>query len=87
MRRERGRNGDVRCGDCEHFSDDGCEPAAEALVLDGWPRLCACPDDSADASRCPEFFVCEGGGLALDEESSAAAAHARVSAIKGYQAW
>ncbi len=29
------RNGDVRCGDCEHYTDEGCEPAAEALALDG----------------------------------------------------
>lgn len=79
------RNGDVRCGDCEHYDEEGCEQAAEALVLDGWPRLSACPDESADASRCPEFSASTACGLALDEESSAARAHARVSAIKRYQ--
>lgn len=87
MARNRSRNGDVRCGDCEHFSDEGCEQAAEALVLDGWPRLSALPDDSADASRCPEFSASAGQALALDEEQAAAAAHSRVTAIKHYQSW
>ncbi len=87
MSRNRHRNGDVRCGDCEHYSGEGCEPAAEALALDGWPRLSALPDDSADASRCPEFSACAGHALALDEEASAHEAFARVSAIKHYQSW
>lgn len=81
------RNGDVRCGDCEYYTEEGCEQAAEALVLEGWPRMCASPDDSADASRCPEFEASAGYAHALDEEASAAAAHARVSAIKHYQSW
>lgn len=81
------RNGDVRCGDCEHYTDEGCERAAEALALDGWPRLSTLPDDSADASRCPEFSASAGYAQALDEEEAAAAAHARVSAIKQYQSW
>ncbi|MBU1229802.1 MAG: hypothetical protein KKA55_07760 [Proteobacteria bacterium] len=81
------RHCDVRCGDCEHYDEEGCEQAAEALVLDGWPRLSACPDESADASRCPEFLASAASGLALDEEASAARAHARVSTIKGYQSW
>jgi len=53
-------NGDVRCGDCEHYTDDGCEEAAEALVLEGWPKACVCPDDSADAARCPEYAPAAG---------------------------
>lgn len=87
MSRIRHRNGDVRCGDCEHYSDEGCEPAVEALVLDGWPRMGTCPDDSADASRCPEFEASAGYAQALDEEASAATAFARVTAIKHYQSW
>ena len=81
------KNGDVRCGDCEHYTDEGCEPAAETLALDGWPRLSACLEDSADASRCPEFSASADYGQALDEESSAATAFARVTAIKHYQSW
>ncbi|MDP3426718.1 MAG: hypothetical protein Q8S17_05010 [Humidesulfovibrio sp.] len=81
------KNGDVRCGDCEHYTDEGCEQAVEALALDGWPRLSACPDDSADASRCPEFSPSSGHSQALDEEASAARAFARIAAIKHYQSW
>ena len=81
------KNGDVRCGDCEHYLDEGCEQAAEALALDGWPRMSACPADDADASRCPEFSASGGYALALDEEADAALAHARISALKRYQSW
>jgi hypothetical protein len=81
------KNGDVRCGDCEHYTDEGCDQAVEALVLDGWPRMSACPDDSADASRCPEFSPSAGHSLALDEEASAARAFARIAAIKHCQSW
>jgi hypothetical protein len=49
--------------------------------------MCASPDESADASRCPEFEASAGYAHALDEEASAAAAHALVSAIKHYQSW
>ncbi|OIO03107.1 MAG: hypothetical protein AUJ49_05120 [Desulfovibrionaceae bacterium CG1_02_65_16] len=80
-------NGDVRCGDCEHYSDDGCEEAAEVLALEGWPRACVCPDDSADASRCPEFALSGGCLLAQDEERSAREAEARVAAIKNFMSW
>jgi len=80
-------NGDVRCGDCEHFSDDGCEQAAEALVLEGWPRASVCPEDSAEASRCPEFLPGHDYSLALDEERSGREAHARVTAIKNFMSW
>jgi hypothetical protein len=80
-------NGEVRCGDCEHFTDDGCEEAAEALVLEGWPRAQVCPDDSADASRCPEFAPADSLALALDEERSGREALARVTAIKNFMSW
>ena len=80
-------NGDVRCGDCDYFSDDGCEQAAEALVLEGWPRATVCPDDSAEASRCPEFSPGESLALVLDEERSGREAHARVVAIKNFMSW
>lgn len=81
------KNGDVRCGDCEHYSEDGCEQAAEALALEGWPRASVCPDDSADASRCPEFSPDAGLALVLDEERSGREAHARVAAIKNFLSW
>lgn len=80
-------NGDVRCGDCEHYSDEGCEEAAEALVLEGWPRASVCPEDSADASRCPEFSPGAGCFLAQDEERSGQEARARVAAIRSFMAW
>jgi len=80
-------NGDVRCGDCEHYTDDGCEEAAEALVLEGWPKACVCPDDSADAARCPEYAPAAGMFLARDEERSAREADARVAAIKNFMSW
>jgi hypothetical protein len=76
--------GDICCGDCEHYSEDGCEQAAEALVLEGWPRSVVCPEDSADASRCPEFSPARGYELALDEERSAQAAQSRVAALRNY---
>jgi hypothetical protein len=76
--------GDVRCGDCEHFSDDGCEEAAEALVLEGWPRAEVCPEDSTDASRCPGFSPGGGSRLALDEERQGYAARARVAALRSF---
>lgn len=78
--------GDVRCGDCEHFSDDGCEEAAEALVLEGWPRAEVCPEDSADASRCPGFSPGNLCRLDLDEERRDHAARARLAAIRGFMA-
>jgi hypothetical protein len=76
----------VRCGDCEHFSDDGCEEAAEALVLEGWPRAEVCPEDSVDASRCPGFSPGGGCRLALDEERQGYAARARVAALRSFMA-
>jgi len=88
-----GGNGDVRCGDCEHFSEEGCEEAVEALILDGWPRAAVCPDDSADASRCPEFSLAgglafdEGVGMDEEEERSARQARARVEAVRGFMSW
>ena len=87
MAGKRHTNGEVRCGDCEHYSDEGCEQAAEALVLEGWPRMSACPDDSDEAARCPEFLASADSVQGQDEEASAARAHARVSAIKHYQSW
>ena len=80
-------NGDVRCGDCDHYTDDGCEEAAEALALEGWPRASVCPEDSADASRCPEFSPGEECALVLDEERSGQEARARVAAIKNFMSW
>jgi len=80
-------NSEVRCGDCEHFTDDGCEEAAEALVLEGWPRASVCPEDSADASRCPEFSLADTFALAVDEDRSAHEAQARVAAIKNFMSW
>ena len=47
------RNGDVRCGDCEHFCAESCEEAAEALAQDGWPRAEVAVAFEADAGRCP----------------------------------
>lgn len=76
--------GDVRCCDCVHFSDDGCEEAAEALVLEGWPRAEVCPEDSADASRCPGFSPGESCRPLLDEEQASHAARARVAAIRNF---
>lgn len=76
--------GDARCGDCEHFSDDGCEEAAEALVLEGWPRAEVCPEDSADASRCPGFEPCGNARREEDEERPAYEAKARVAAIRSF---
>lgn len=81
------RNGDVRCGDCEHYFEDGCEPAAEALALEGWPRAAVCPDDSADASRCPEFSPSRSLRYDEDEERSARDAWDRVEAITTGEAW
>lgn len=81
------KNGEVRCGDCEHYCDEGCEQAAEALALEGWPRANVCPDDSADASHCPEFAPGESMVLALDEERSGREASARVMAIKHFRSW
>lgn len=78
--------GDVRCGDCEHFSDDGCEEAAEALVLEGWPRAEVRPEDSADASRCPGFSPGDGCRLVLDEDRQDHEARARVAAIRSFMA-
>lgn len=80
-------NGDVRCGDCEHFCDEGCDQAAEALVLEGWPRASVCPEDSADASSCPEFTPGEALALNLDEELSGREARMRVAALKNFQSW
>lgn len=80
-------NGDVCCGDCEHYCDEGCEEAAEALALEGWPRAAVCPEDSADASRCPEFSPGRALSLGLDEERSAREAQARVAAIKNFTSW
>lgn len=80
-------NGDVRCGECEHYTDDGCEEAAEALALEGWPRASVCPEDSADASRCPEFSAGREYALAMDEERSGREASARVTAIKNFMSW
>jgi len=80
-------NGDVRCGDCEHYTEDGCEQAAEALVLEGWPKAAVCPEDSADAANCPEFSPAEGYALVLDEERSAREAQARVAAIRNFMSW
>ena len=75
---------DMRCCDCEHYSEEGCEEAAEALVLEGWPRAAVCPEESADASRCPEFAPAAGCLLAVDEESSGREARDRVAAIRGF---
>ena len=80
-------NGDVRCGDCEHYSDEGCDQAAEALVLEGWPRAAVCPEDSADASSCPEFAPGESYALNLDEEHSGREARLQMAALKNFQAW
>ena len=75
--------GDVRCGDCEHFSDSGCEEAAEALVLEGWPRAEVCPEDSADAARCPGF--CPSGAAARGEEEDRPGRDmARTQAIRNF---
>ena len=81
------KNGDVRCGDCEHYSEDGCDQAGEALALEGWPRASVCPEDSADASRCPEFSPGASLALNLDEECSGREAQQRVTAIKNFQSW
>ncbi|MBI5518887.1 MAG: hypothetical protein HY916_02370 [Desulfovibrio sp.] len=77
-------HGDVRCGDCGHFTDEGCEEAAEALALEGWPRAAVCPEDSADASRCPEFTPGEGCLLAMAEECSGREARDRVAAVRSF---
>lgn len=79
--------GDVCCGDCEHYTDEGCEEAAEALALEGWPRVQVLPDDSADASRCPEFSPGGSYQLGLEEEQSAREAQARITAIKNFSSW
>jgi hypothetical protein len=43
------------CGDCIHYSEEGCPEAAEALSLDGWPRITALVGEDMSAESCPEF--------------------------------
>jgi len=77
----------VRCGDCVHFSDEGCEEAAEALVLEGWPKAQVCPEDSADAARCPGFSPGDSCRALEDEEHQGHEARARVAAIRSFMSW
>lgn len=76
-----------RCGDCEHFDEEGCAQAAEALALEGWPRAAVVPEASAEAGRCPEFSPTEDLAPALDEEADARQAYARVAAIRNFSSW
>jgi hypothetical protein len=80
-------HGDVRCADCEHYDPDGCEEAAEALVQEGWPRASVCPEDDADASRCPEFLPGRTLALNLDEERSERAERLRDATLRGCGIW
>ncbi len=75
---------DMRCCDCEHWSEDGCEEAAEALVQEGWPRADVRPEEDADASSCPAFVPARGLPEVLEEERSGREASARVAAIRGF---
>lgn len=78
---------DPRCGDCEHFDEEGCGQAAEALVLEGWPRAAVLLDVSAEAGRCPEYSPSEGFRLEEDEEDGCREAYARVAAIRNFSSW
>lgn len=81
------RYGDVRCAHCEHFDEDGCEQAAEALLAEGWPRAAVLVDEAADADRCPEFAPSADYSLGRDEEDSAREACARLTAIAHFKSW
>lgn len=76
-----------RCGDCEHFDEDGCEQAAEALVLENWPRATVVVDAWADAGRCPSYAPGKDLELGLDEEEDARKSRARVEAMRSYTLW
>lgn len=76
-----------RCGDCEHFDEDGCDQAAEALSLEGWPRAAVVVDAWADAGRCPEYAPGKDMALALDEEEDARRHRMRMEAMRGYAIW
>lgn len=76
-----------RCGDCEHFDEDGCPQAAETLVLEGWPRAAVVVEAWADAGRCPEYAPGADLELATDEEEDARRSRARMEAIRGYAIW
>jgi len=80
-------NGDVRCIDCEHYDEEGCEPAAEALLQEGWPRLTVLPEDDAEATRCPDFSPAMDYRLAQDEEESAREHDLRLTAITNFRSW
>lgn len=91
-RRGSGRNSlpgglEPRCGDCEHFDEDGCEQAAEALAQEGWPRAAVVVDAWADAGRCPQYAPGDDLELDLDEEEDARRSRARVEAIRGFAIW
>jgi hypothetical protein len=66
----RAPGGDQRCLDCEHFDEDGCEQAAEALLQEGWPRATVLVEENAEADRCPEFSPNADYELAVEEEDS-----------------
>lgn len=88
----RGRNHlpgglEPRCGDCEHFDEDGCAQAAEALALEGWPRAAVVVDPWTEAGRCPEYAPGAELELALDEEEDARRSQARVEAMRSYAIW
>ncbi len=76
-----------RCGDCEHFDEDGCDQAAEALALEGWPRAAVVVDAWADAGRCPQYAPGADLELGLDEEDAAHRSRARLEAMRGYAIW
>jgi len=80
-------HGDVCCAECEHYDPEGCEEAAEALVLEGWPRACVRPEDDADASRCPEFCPGRSLELDLDEERAVREDRLRDAALRGCGVW
>lgn len=80
-------HGEVSCSDCEHFDPEGCEEAAEALALEGWPRATVCPEDGADASRCPEFSPGRTLALNLDEERAARTDRLRDAALRSCGLW
>lgn len=76
-----------RCLDCEHYDEDGCEQAAEALLQDGWPRATVQVDDDAGACRCPEFSPNADYALAQDEEDSARRLQLRQAALTQIARW
>ena len=54
-------NANCTCSDCEHFlcesnPDEGfCHEAAEALALEGWPRVTVFIEPHMSAESCPMF--------------------------------